>query len=77
MLRASINNVGAFRLLLSYATRDEIELLDRGSGGIVAIRKRIAEHEEESPLFGYLTYRRRKVLIKYVPEGLSRLVQGA
>ena len=64
------------RFLLKYVSRDEIELLDRGNGGIVEIRKGIANFEEPSPLFGFLRYRRRNVLIKYVPDECSRLVQG-
>ena len=64
------------RFLLKYATRDEIELLGRGNGGIVEIRNAIASYEEPSPLFGFLRYRRRNVVIKYVPEDCSRLVQG-
>lgn len=64
------------RFLLRYATRDEIVLLGRGNGGIVEIRNAIANYEEVSPLFGFLRYRRRNVVIKYVPEDCSRLVQG-
>jgi hypothetical protein len=41
------------------------------------IRNAIASYEEPSPLFGFLRYRRRNVVIKYVPEDCSRLVQGA
>lgn len=72
------NLLGFFfcRFLLKYATRDEIELLGRGNGGIVEIRNAIASYEEPSPLFGFLRYRRRNVVIKYVPEDCSRLVQG-
>lgn len=65
------------RFLLKYASRDEIELLGRGSGGIVEVRTKIAEYEETSPLYGFLRYRRRNVLIKYLPEDCSRLIQGA
>ena len=64
------------RFLLKYATRDEIVLLGRGNAGIVEIRNAIANYEEKSPLFGFLRYRRRNVVIKYVPEDCSRLVQG-
>jgi hypothetical protein len=64
------------RFLLKYISRDEIELLGRGNGGIVEIRNKIASFEEPSPLFGFLRYRRRNVVIKYVPEDCSRLVQG-
>ncbi|KAK1989185.1 hypothetical protein LZ30DRAFT_776345 [Colletotrichum cereale] len=66
--------------LLKYASRNDIELLGRGSGGIVEIRNNIAqfeaEDEDNSPLFGFLRYRRRNVIIKYLPENCSRLVQA-
>lgn len=66
-----------YRFLLKYASRDEVDILGRGNGGILEIRKAIASYEDPSPLFGFLRYRRRSVVIKYVPEGCSRLVQGA
>ncbi|GKT95906.1 GPI-anchored cell surface glycoprotein [Colletotrichum tofieldiae] len=66
--------------LLKYASRDDVELLGRGNGGIVEIRNNIAqfenENEDNSPLFGFLRYRRRNVIIKYLPEACSRLVQA-
>ncbi|TDZ19031.1 hypothetical protein Cob_v008283 [Colletotrichum orbiculare MAFF 240422] len=65
--------------LLKYASRDDVELLARGNGGIVEIRNNIAQfedgNEDHSPLFGLLRYRRRNVIIKYLPEDCSRLVQ--
>jgi hypothetical protein len=64
------------RFLLKYASRDEVDLLGRGNGGIVEIRNAIAQYDEPSPLFGFLRYRRRNVVIKYVPEECSRLIQG-
>lgn len=64
------------RFLVKYISRDEVELSGKGNGGIVEIRNAIASYEEPSPLFGFLRYRRRNVLIKYVPEDCSRLVQG-
>jgi hypothetical protein len=64
------------RFLLKYTSRDEVGLLARGTGGIVEIRNAIAHYEEPSPLFGFLRYRRRNVIIKYMPEDCSRLVQG-
>jgi len=42
----------------------------------VEIRNSIANFEEVAPLFGFLRYRRRNVVIKYVPEECSRLIQG-
>ena len=57
-------------------SRDEVSLLGSDKGGISEIRRAIEQYEEKSPLFGLLGYRRKKVLIKYVPEGTSRLQQG-
>lgn len=62
--------------LLKYASRDEIEILDNGSGGISEIRAAIARYEEPSPLYGFLRYRRRSVIIKHIPADCSRLVQA-
>ncbi|EPE09003.1 prolipoprotein diacylglyceryl transferase [Ophiostoma piceae UAMH 11346] len=62
--------------LLKYASRDEIGLLGRGTGGIVEIRDAIDQYEEASPLYGFLKYRRRNVIIKYLPDNCSRLVQA-
>jgi len=64
------------RFLLKYASRDQVELLDRGNGGVVEVRNAVAQYEEKSPLYGFLRYRRRNVIIKYLPEDCSRLVQG-
>lgn len=71
-----LTRVCPHRFLLKYASRDEIVLLGLGTGGIVEIRNNIAQHEDVSPLFGFLRYRRRSVVIKYIPEECSRLVQG-
>ncbi|KAL8780554.1 MAG: hypothetical protein Q9213_006420 [Squamulea squamosa] len=62
--------------LLKYTTRDEVTLLNRGSGGVVDIRDTVAQYDELSPLYGFIHYRRRKVVLKYVPEGTSRLLRG-
>ncbi|KAK4169387.1 hypothetical protein QBC43DRAFT_340743 [Cladorrhinum sp. PSN259] len=72
---AAIAEAGGW-FLLKYASRDEIELLGRGTGGIVEIRNEIAQYEEKSPLYGFLRYRRRNVIIKYMPDDCSRLVQA-
>lgn len=64
------------RFLLKYASRDEVELLGSGSGGVVELRHAVEGYQEASPLYGFLRYRRRNVLIKYLPEGCSRLIQG-
>lgn len=62
--------------LLQYAGRDAVELLGKGSGGIVEIRNAIAQYEEPSPLYGFLRYRRRNVIVKYLPDNCSRLIQA-
>jgi hypothetical protein len=64
------------RFLLKYASRDSVVLLARGTGGVAEIRIAIDGYEEKSPLYGFLQYRRRKVVLKYVPDGTSRLLQG-
>lgn len=66
----------ARRFLLKYTSRDTVELLARGRNGVHEARNAIAGYEDQSPLYGCIMYRRRKVLIKYIPEGTSRLLQG-
>lgn len=63
--------------MLKYTSRAEVGLLKKGNGGIQEVREAVAQYDEPSPLFGLIHYRRRKVLLKYVPEGTSRLLQGA
>ncbi len=41
------------------------------------MRNAIDEYDETSPLYGFLRYRRRNVIIKYLPEDCSRIIQGA
>ncbi|KAI0441702.1 hypothetical protein F4803DRAFT_576228 [Xylaria telfairii] len=62
--------------LLKYASRDAIDILGTGNGGITDIRAAIAKYEDPSPLYGFLRYRRRSVIVKYIPEDCSRLVQA-
>ncbi|KAG5935562.1 hypothetical protein E4U53_000411 [Claviceps sorghi] len=62
--------------LLQYEGRDEIQVLSRGNGGIAEVRNAIAEYEETSPLYGFLKYRRRSVIIKYLPEHCTRIIQA-
>lgn len=66
----------AVRFLLKYANRDTVELLDKGTGGVSEARSAVERYEEKSPLYGLVQYRRKKVVLKYVPEGTSRLLQG-
>jgi hypothetical protein len=51
-------------------------VLTRGTGGAGETRAAVAHYEDKSPLYGFMLYRRRKVLVKYVPDGTSRLLQG-
>lgn len=53
-----------------------MRLLSRGSGGVVEVRQAVAEYDETSPLYGFLRYRRRNVIVKYMPDGCSRIIQG-
>jgi len=53
-----------------------VGLLGRGIGGLGEVQEAVNAYEEQSPLFGFIQYRRRKVVLKYVPEGTSRLLQG-
>lgn len=71
-----LSNKGSNRFLLKYASRDEVEILSKGNGGITEMRNAVAAYEETNPLYGYLKYRRRNVLVKYLPEDCSRLIQG-
>ncbi|OAA57231.1 hypothetical protein ISF_07152 [Cordyceps fumosorosea ARSEF 2679] len=62
--------------LLKYTSRDEVQLLSTGAGGIAELRTSIEEYDEDSPLYGYIKYRRRNVVLKYLPEDSSRLIQA-
>ncbi|KAF2997129.1 hypothetical protein E8E13_004684 [Curvularia kusanoi] len=62
--------------LLKYTARDAVDVLTTGTGGANEARAAVAQYEDKSPLYGLLLYRRRKVLVKYIPEGTSRLLQA-
>ena len=51
-------------------------LLERGNGGLAEVEEVVNRYKEPSPLYGFIQYRRRKVILKYIPEGTSRLLQG-
>ncbi|GAB7347122.1 hypothetical protein MBLNU459_g3246t1 [Dothideomycetes sp. NU459] len=72
---AALADAGGW-FLLKYVSRDSVELLDSGKNGVVEARASISQYQDLSPLYGLLMYRRRKVLIKYIPEGTSRLLQA-
>ncbi|KAK5951233.1 hypothetical protein OHC33_007651 [Knufia fluminis] len=61
--------------LLKYANRDTVELLNRGTEGVSEARRAVQGYEEKSPVYGLVQYRRKKIILKYVPEGTSRLLQ--
>lgn len=65
-----------YRFLIKYKTRDEVDLLGRGSGGLSEANDTVKRYEDLSPLYGFINYRRRKVVLKFIPEGTSRLLQG-
>ena len=51
-------------------------LLERGNGGLAEVEDVVNRYKEQSPLYGFIQYRRRKVILKFIPEGTSRLLQG-
>ena len=69
-------NSFTYRFLLEYTSRDQVGLFEKGCGGLPEVQEAVQKYQEQSPLFGFIQYRRRKVLLRYVPEGTSRLLQG-
>ncbi|GAM90688.1 hypothetical protein ANO11243_087330 [Dothideomycetidae sp. 11243] len=63
-------------LLLKYVTRDTVDLLGSGAGGVSDARSCLAAYPDASPLYGLIMFRRKRVLIKHIPEGTSRLLQA-
>lgn len=53
-----------------------MELLGKGDGGTAEMRAVLANEPDDSPLYGFIRYRRRNVLLKIIPEGASRVVKG-
>jgi hypothetical protein len=74
------------RFLVHYVSRDEVDVLSQGTKGVAELREAAekyyngsAEAEAETktgPLFGMIDFRRRKVLIKLVPDDTTRLIKG-
>ncbi|XPS92857.1 hypothetical protein M3J09_002234 [Ascochyta lentis] len=62
--------------LLKYTARDAVAVLTTGTGGAQEARTAVAHYQDTSPLYGLLLYRRRKVLVKYIPDGTSRLLKA-
>jgi hypothetical protein len=40
------------------------------------MREAAIPEPDDSPLFGFIRFRRRNVLVKYVPSGCSRVLMG-
>lgn len=40
------------------------------------MRNAVSAYDDTSPLYGFLKYRRRNVIVKHLPEDCSRLIQG-
>ena len=64
------------RFLLNYISRDEVGLLAKGNGGLAELEEFVSRYEVQSPLYGFIQYRRRKVVLRYMPEGTSKVLQG-
>lgn len=64
------------RFLLHYIARDEVDLLDSGISDLSGIRTALAGYNEKSPVYGFINYRGKRILLKYVPTDTSRLLQG-
>ena len=77
-LRDALGTNFALRFLLKYedGSRDTVEVFKTGTGGVPEARNAVESYQEKSPLYGMVQHRRRKVILKYVPEGTSRILQG-
>jgi hypothetical protein len=64
------------RFLIKYVSRDEVELLAQGDNGAPEMREHLANEPDDAPLFGYIRFRRKNVLVKYIPEAASRVIKG-
>ncbi|RPB29846.1 hypothetical protein L211DRAFT_844760 [Terfezia boudieri ATCC MYA-4762] len=63
-------------VLLKYASRDEVELLAKGTNGATEMREKITEEPDDSPLYGFIRHRRRSIIVHYVPEATSRVLKA-
>ncbi|KAJ6261901.1 hypothetical protein Dda_2700 [Drechslerella dactyloides] len=62
--------------LMKYETRDDIALLGKGASAVKEMRELISEQQDDSPIYGFIRYRRRNILIKLVPENTSRVLKA-
>jgi hypothetical protein len=68
---------------MHYTSRDTVDVLSQGTKGVTELREAAEKYYNgtdaettKGPLFGMIDFRRRKVLIKLVPDDTSRLVKG-
>lgn len=66
----------ATRFWIKYVSRDDVELLCQGTNGTEEMREAAAKEPEDSPLYGFIRFRRRNILVKYVPDDTSRVLKG-
>ena len=50
--------------------------MTKGGDGAEGMRAVVMREPEDSPLYGFIRFRRRSVLVKYVPEATSRVLKG-
>ncbi|KAK6536522.1 hypothetical protein TWF281_000750 [Arthrobotrys megalospora] len=62
--------------LLKYETRDDITLLGKGASAVKDMRELISNEPDDSPIYGFIRYRRRNILIKLVPDNTSRVLKA-
>ncbi|KAF3167364.1 hypothetical protein TWF788_011394 [Orbilia oligospora] len=62
--------------LLKYETRDDIVLLGKGASAVKDMRELISSEPDDSPIYGFIRYRRRNILIKLVPDNTSRVLKA-
>ncbi|KAF3902804.1 hypothetical protein AA313_de0205354 [Arthrobotrys entomopaga] len=62
--------------LLKYETRDDIALLGKGASAVKDMRELISHEPDDSPIYGFIRYRRRNILIKLVPDNTSRVLKA-
>lgn len=53
-----------------------IALLGREDEGVVEVKDAADQYGKPMFLYGFVNNRRRKVILKYLPDGVSRLLQG-
>lgn len=53
-----------------------MDVLANGAGGVAEARTSLSSYPDASPLYGLIIYRRKRVVIKYIPDGTSRLLQA-